>query len=166
MLRTTLDDTQRRELRQMTRQAVGRVSERARYVLMSAQGRSVPEIARLMECHAASVRHWLKAYQQEGSARLYDAPRSGRPPRSAASSQGEAAHGDRTGSGQPVAALLRLCASLLDRGLVVDPSVAAFPPPGECDHAAPGAASGGVLLDATQAGLARECTILCVNEET
>lgn len=79
MLRTELDDTQRRALRQMTRQAVGRVAERARVVLLSAQGRSVPEIARLMECHETRVRHWLKAYQAQGSAGLYDAPRSGRP---------------------------------------------------------------------------------------
>lgn len=79
MLRIQLNDTQRHELRQMTRQAVGRVSERARMVLLSAQGRSAPEIARLMECHSASVRHWLKAYQREGATALYDAPRAGRP---------------------------------------------------------------------------------------
>jgi len=79
MLRTQLDDTQRRALRQMTRQAMGRVAERARVVLLSAQGRSVREIALLMECHPARVRRWLKAYQARGNAGLYDAPRSGRP---------------------------------------------------------------------------------------
>lgn len=79
MLRTQVDDTQRRELRQMTRQAVGRVAERARMVLLSAQGRSVSEIAQFMECHPSKVRHWLKAYQAQGSAGLYDAPRAGRP---------------------------------------------------------------------------------------
>ena len=79
MLRTQLNDTQRQQLRQVTRQAVGRVSERARFVLLSAQGHAVPEIARLMECHPANVRHWLKAYEAQGSTSLYDAPRSGRP---------------------------------------------------------------------------------------
>jgi transposase len=65
----------------MSRQAIGRVSERARMVRLSAQGHSAPEIARLMECHPASVRHWLKAYQGQGIIGLYDAPRSGRPPK-------------------------------------------------------------------------------------
>jgi transposase len=81
MLRTRLDDTQYAELRQLARQAVGRVSERAHFVLLSSQDCSPPEIGRLMGYHAATVRYWLKAYANRGVAGLYDAPRSGRPPK-------------------------------------------------------------------------------------
>lgn len=69
------------ELRQLARQAVGRVSERAHYVLLSAQGYAPHEIGRLMGYDPATVRHWLKAYRRQGVAGLQDAPRSGRPPR-------------------------------------------------------------------------------------
>lgn len=81
MLRLTLDDTQRDGLRQVGRQAVGRVAERAHFVLLSAQGYSVPEIGKLMGYHPATVRKWLKAYDKHKVAGLDDAPRSGRPPR-------------------------------------------------------------------------------------
>jgi len=79
MLRTTLNVAQRTELRQLSRQAVGRVSERAHFVRMSAAGCSAPMIGRLMGYDAATVRHWLKAYRRRGSAGLRDEPRSGRP---------------------------------------------------------------------------------------
>jgi transposase len=60
---------------------VGRVSERAHFVLLSAQGHSPSKIGELMGYDAATVRYWLKAYRDHGLAGLYDAPRSGRPPR-------------------------------------------------------------------------------------
>jgi transposase len=80
MLHITLNDTQRAELRQLARQAVGRVSERAHFVLLSDQGHSPPEIGRLMGYDPATVRMWLRAYQANQCAGLDDAPRSGRPP--------------------------------------------------------------------------------------
>jgi putative transposase len=80
MLHITLNDTQSADLRQLARQAVGRVSERAHFVLLSHQGYSPPEIGRLMGYDAATVRPWLKAYQAQACAGLDDAPRSGRPP--------------------------------------------------------------------------------------
>ncbi len=81
MLRIKLNDTQRAELRQLARQAVGRVSERAHFVLLSDQGHSPPEIAQLMGYDTATVRTWLWAYAQHDIAGLEDAPRSGRPPK-------------------------------------------------------------------------------------
>ena len=81
MLRTTLDDTQKAALRQVARQAVGRVSERAHFVLLSEQGHSPPQIGALMGYSAATVRFWLKRYHRRGVAGLDDAPRSGRPPK-------------------------------------------------------------------------------------
>ena len=46
------------------RRAVGRVSERIHFVLLSAQRHSPPEIGALMGYHAASVRTWLLAYRE------------------------------------------------------------------------------------------------------
>ena len=48
MLRITLDDTQRAALRQFARQSVGRLSERAHFVLLSDQGLAPTQIGRLM----------------------------------------------------------------------------------------------------------------------
>jgi len=81
MLRITLNDTQKAELRQGARQQVGRISERFHFVLLSAQGYSPPELGRLMGYDAQTVRLWLRAYQQKGCAGLVDAHRSGRPPK-------------------------------------------------------------------------------------
>ncbi len=81
MLHMNVNDTQYEELRQVARQAVGRVSERAHFVLLSHQGHSPPEIGCLMGYDAVTVRTWLKAYRAQGCAGLDDAPRSGRPPK-------------------------------------------------------------------------------------
>jgi hypothetical protein len=62
MLQIKLNDTQRAELQQLARQAVGRVSERAHFVLLSDQGCSSPEIAQLTGYDTATVRTWLRAY--------------------------------------------------------------------------------------------------------
>jgi transposase len=75
-----LNDAQRQELRRLAREAIGRVSERAHFVLLSDQGKSVPEIGALMGYSAQAVYPWLERYQQQGVAGLYDEPRRGRPP--------------------------------------------------------------------------------------
>ena len=80
MICVTLSDDQRSELRQTARTAVGRVSERSHFVLLSDQGHSPPAIAKLLGYTAATVRTWLIAYQEHGLAGLDDAPRRGRPP--------------------------------------------------------------------------------------
>lgn len=80
MLFVELTDGQRQELRQVSRQGVGRVALRAQMVLLSARGYSVPQIAAIHDCGADVVRTWLHRYEQAGIAGLDDAPRSGRPP--------------------------------------------------------------------------------------
>jgi transposase len=80
MLQLEVDDSASVELRQLARQAVGRVSERAHFVLLAARGYSPPEIGALLGYDAQTVRIWLKAYQRQRCAGLDDAPRSGRPP--------------------------------------------------------------------------------------
>jgi transposase len=80
MLQFKVDDSASVELRQLARQAVGRISERAHFVLLSAQGYSPREIGNLLGYDAQTVRIWLKAFQQQRCTGLDDAPRSGRPP--------------------------------------------------------------------------------------
>jgi len=63
----------------MTRQEIGRVSQRAQMVLLSAQGRTCPEIGRIFGTSDLTVRFWLRRFSAHGPEGLYDAPRSGRP---------------------------------------------------------------------------------------
>ena len=79
MIYVTLSEVQRQELRQVSRQAVGRVALRAQMVLLSGRGFSVPQIATLHDCGEDGVRHWLHRYEQQGIAGLKDEPKSGRP---------------------------------------------------------------------------------------
>lgn len=72
-------DDEHKELKRMTRQEIGRVSQRAQMVLLSAQGRTCPEIARIFETSDLTVRFWLRRFSADGPRGLYDEPRSGRP---------------------------------------------------------------------------------------
>jgi transposase len=72
---------QRRALNGLRRRAVGRVSQRAHMVLLSARGDTVPQIAQICEVGQDTVRTWLHRYQEQGTDGLEDAPRPGRPPR-------------------------------------------------------------------------------------
>jgi hypothetical protein len=56
MLQLEVHDSDCAELRQVARQAVGRVSERAHFVLLSAQGYSPPEIGRLLGYDVQTMR--------------------------------------------------------------------------------------------------------------
>jgi transposase len=66
-------------LQRMTRQEIGRVSQRAHMILLSAQQRSVAEIADLFDVSRTTVRFWIERFEAGGTAGLYDEPRSGRP---------------------------------------------------------------------------------------
>jgi transposase len=74
-----LTDEERTELQRMTRQEVGRVSQRARMILLSVRGKTVPEIADIFEASCAMVRFWIHRFNAEGPAGLYDRERGGRP---------------------------------------------------------------------------------------
>src|SRR5260370_37255856 len=80
MLHLKLTTAQRRELRLMSRQAVGRVALRAQMVLLSDRGCTVPQIAWIHGCGADVVRTWLHRYQQHGVAGLSRPPQNGPPP--------------------------------------------------------------------------------------
>ena len=77
----TPTDEELKELKRMTRQEVGRVSQRAQMILLSAQRRTVPEIAHIFDVEDKTVRKWLRRCAAGGPAGLYDAPRCGRPRR-------------------------------------------------------------------------------------
>jgi len=80
MVKVALKEDQRKELQQVSREAVGRVALRAQMVLLSGRGYGVTEIARIHACGPDVVRLWLHRYEQAGVGGLRDEPRSGRPP--------------------------------------------------------------------------------------
>lgn len=79
MIQISLTETDQEALQLEARRAVGRVSERLHFVLLSSRGYSAPKIAELFAYDEETVRTWLKRYQQEGRPGLEDRPRSGRP---------------------------------------------------------------------------------------
>jgi transposase len=54
---------------------------RIQMVLLSQQGYAVAEIARITHQSDDAVRYWLHRFLREGCAGLWEAPRSGRPPK-------------------------------------------------------------------------------------
>ena len=72
-------DEERKELERMTRQEVGRVSQRARMILLSVRRKTIPEIADIFEVDCATVRFWIHRFNADGPDGLYDQERSGRP---------------------------------------------------------------------------------------
>lgn len=72
-------DEERNELKRMTRQEVGRVSQRAQMVLLSVRRKTISEIADIFDVSRASVRFWIHRFNAQGPAGLYDQERSGRP---------------------------------------------------------------------------------------
>lgn len=66
-------------MKEISRKEVGRVSQRAQIVLMSAKNLAVPVIAALFDVSPATVRFWIRKFEAEGPKGLYDESRSGRP---------------------------------------------------------------------------------------
>jgi transposase len=75
-------DEERKELERMVRQEVGRVSQRAQMILLSARRKKVPEIADTFDVCLPTVRFWIRRFDDAGPDGLYDRPRSGRPRKS------------------------------------------------------------------------------------
>jgi transposase len=72
-------DEERKELERMVRQEVGRISQRAQMILLSARRKKVPEIADTFGVCLPTVRFWIRRFDDAGPDGLYDRPRSGRP---------------------------------------------------------------------------------------
>src|SRR3982751_4926001 len=75
-----LSDEQRQMLERVRRRAVGRVSQRAHMVRLSARGYTVEQIAEIFGVGEDVVRTWLHRYERRGPLGLDDRPRPGRPP--------------------------------------------------------------------------------------
>src|SRR5215510_7539347 len=78
MLRLVLSPDEYARLEQ-TRRTQPHLAERCHYVLLNAQGWSVPYIAQRLDRNAHTIRTWLKAYRTEGLAGLRNTPQPGRP---------------------------------------------------------------------------------------
>ncbi len=77
----TVPDVDRVKLEQRVRDrgVQARVAERARIVLLSAEGLTGPQIARRVGCTEPTVIKWRRQYAEAGLAGLEDAPRPGGP---------------------------------------------------------------------------------------
>ncbi len=74
----SLTSPEQRVLRQVQHHATTSLAGRARIVLLSANGWSVPAIAELIHCCRRTVRKWLHAFLEQGLAGLVGQP-VGRP---------------------------------------------------------------------------------------
>jgi transposase len=70
---------ERRALPHLRRQAIGRVSQRAHLIQLSAQRHPVLELALLLAMRRATVRCWIRRFNAHGPVGLSDDQRSGRP---------------------------------------------------------------------------------------
>src|SRR5258706_4435035 len=77
----TVRDCDRVKLERMARDrgGPGRVAERARIVLLAAEGRTGLQIAERVGCSEPTVVKWRRQYAEAGLAGLADAPRPGGP---------------------------------------------------------------------------------------
>ena len=78
MIRLALSPEEQADLEQ-ARRTRPQLAERCHYVLLNAQGWSVPQIARRLDRNEHTIRTWLKAYRTAGLPGLQNTPQSGRP---------------------------------------------------------------------------------------
>ena len=56
-----------------------RARSRAHSLLLSAQGKTIKDIAQAYQVHRITVSAWINKWEQHGAESLHDQPRSGRP---------------------------------------------------------------------------------------
>ena len=69
-----------------------RARSRAHSLLLSAQGKTIKDIAQTYRVHRVTVSAWLHKWEQHGAASLHDQPRSGRPCKLTVAEQALAQH--------------------------------------------------------------------------
>lgn len=67
--------------KQALRDGAYRVATRLHAVVLNMQGKTAPEIAKILNVHRSKVSIWLQNWQQEGMDGILEGHRSGRPPR-------------------------------------------------------------------------------------
>lgn len=80
VIKITLSGEERDRLKYARKKRDANVSERCLYVLLSDEGKSVPEIAKHTKRNGHTIRFWLMAYQKYGLEGLKGTPPPGRPP--------------------------------------------------------------------------------------
>src|SRR5919205_3965275 len=78
MIRLVLSPEEIAHLEQ-ARRTRPQIAERCHYVLLNAEGWSVPHIAQRLDRNAHTIRTWLNAYQTAGLPGLHNTPQPGRP---------------------------------------------------------------------------------------
>lgn len=79
MLKVEINVQQRRELEDFRRQASSKDSEKALIILLSNDGKRVPEIADMLKRNPHTVRLWIKRYAKKGIVGLSRNYSPGRP---------------------------------------------------------------------------------------
>jgi transposase len=83
MIRISLNAEEKTELTRLRRSQKSNLGERAHYVLLSDNGKSVSEIAQHLSRNSHTVRLWLKRYLEEGITGLKTKKPPGRPAKKA-----------------------------------------------------------------------------------
>jgi transposase len=78
MICLVLSSEERAQVEQ-ARRSRPQIAERCHYVLLNAEGWSVPQIAQRLDRNEHTIRTWLKAYQTAGLPGLHNTPQPGRP---------------------------------------------------------------------------------------
>ena len=79
MIQIKLSEEERDQLKQHRNTRDSNLSERCLYILLSDEGKSVPDIAELTKRNEHTIRFWLKEYQKGGTERLKGILPPGRP---------------------------------------------------------------------------------------
>jgi transposase len=79
MIRIQLSEEERTQLKQYRKLRDSGLSERCLYILLSDEGKSVPDIAKQTKRNEHTVRFWLTGYRKGGTDRLKGIPPPGRP---------------------------------------------------------------------------------------
>src|SRR5664279_1209466 len=79
MYKVCLDDGSRHEIVRQTRVSniAARTRDRLEMIRLSGAGWSIPQIARHLQTHEQTVRHWIKAFLYDGFDALRDQPHIG-----------------------------------------------------------------------------------------
>jgi len=81
MIRVNLNKEDKKKLLALRLKRLSNLGERAWFVLLNAEGKSIPQIAKQTGHHSQTVRAWIKRYQADGIQGLYGKKPSGRPPK-------------------------------------------------------------------------------------
>ena len=83
MKRISLSEEEKEALSRLRRSQNSNVVERAHYILLCNEGKSVPQISAHLSRNAHTIRLWIKRYEEDGIAGLTNHKNPGRPAKKA-----------------------------------------------------------------------------------